>query len=85
MTPQAVESFNRLIAEAQVKSPEFQTRLSYWTQVRKKQPDMSWLFKELSKVLGPIRIREEIEMVRAAEQEAMTKELKSPEATKAQS
>lgn len=59
MTPEALESLNRMLAEAQEKSPDFKKRLAYW-KGRKRSPDASWIFKNLVKVLGRDRVAEEV-------------------------
>lgn len=41
-----------LIAKAINESPKFKAKLSYWVNIRNKQPDKDWLYTQLLEVYG---------------------------------
>jgi hypothetical protein len=51
-------SIKELIQAAMKESPEFEFKYLYWTEQRRKTPDLDWLMSNLQEVLGVEYVRE---------------------------
>lgn len=50
-------TIQELITEARQKDETFNFKYSYWTETRKKKPDLHWLMPLLEEVLGTSYVR----------------------------
>lgn len=47
-----------LVEKAKQESPEFNRKYTYWTEHRKRKPDLDWLMFELEEALGVNTVQE---------------------------
>lgn len=47
-----MEALYELIEDALKLSPEFQTKMNYWVNERKKTPDTKWIISQLVEIYG---------------------------------